>query len=755
MIALSKQTATFLQCQKDQIEAYFVSSGIEIAIPTTIDLAQCLHKGALTVKVELIKQIENVKISGSSIAQINSQLKSSTLARNITSDSTQVLASKSLDVTRLIPNTVPRGQDFSILTIEEIRSLFRPLSTLAVSPDEAVAQVNTREVTQKTDRVLADEGRDPATQKIGSFPIDTVSALRATSVTDQFLVSTLSPALPPKTRLVLSDSSRAPVRVVVKYTGSRNDIAGSKIRITVRAKNLEAQVLTLRPQISDLLKRSELPTRPPKVTAGVASSGVLKAFVTQQDDFADAVVVSGRRVKDYTSPTTGFSVLTSKIDCKKGQTVAVSLNEAGRWILRAHPVRSGRTSPIFSSIVAGKTNPRTPAFASIVAINTQSGVSVDFITTDSKADRVLIRRVDVRSKTVSLLTQAPVTVSSAVGLIDTEIEDLASVVYEADLYRVNGDVVQRCAISESVTRLEPRGIVGAQIVATPVTSGNQVVQITITPDIKQNDVNFLVEYIKGIGLEASFQTDLETLKKSLLDCVKFDVTRFDLQTGESKFVGETSSSIEDDIDDVKISSNFLYLIDAFVRSPSQVTDVINDRSNRPTGVNPKVTRLGLHIAKSDIDKINTKSSTLSDARRFFSRSNFETGTMPSTPATDGFADGRTGDTFTARVAVNPPLPTVSAVSVTKIAGIPTVSWEITGDAGLIDRYVVLGKSGGTTWTAGTASSVGASTVLQFTDHNTYPLPRYVTYSVHPVYLTGRSGDPMTAQAIFLEDVREV
>jgi hypothetical protein len=286
-------------------------------------------------------------------------------------------------------------------------------------------------------------------------------------------------------------------------------------------------------------------------------------------------------------------------------------------------------------------------------------------------------------------------------------------------------------------------------------AGNQIVKINIVPTIKQNDVNFLIDYIKALGLELAFQSDLETLRKSLLNCVKFDVTRFDLQTGESKYVGETTGAIDDDIDDVKVTSNFLYLFDAFVRSPSQLTDVISDRSNRPVGVNPKITRLGLHVTKADVDKLHTQVTQLSDSRRFFSRSIFETGTMPSQAATDGFADGRTGDVFVSRVTVSPVLPTVTSVEVKRSREKPVIMWRMSGDIRLIDRYVVTGQSSGATWVVSPAGVTGTSAYLQVSDLTPHTLPRYITYSVYPVYLDGRTGSAVSSTPTLLERSRVI
>jgi len=758
VIAAAAKTVTYLSCQKEQVEAYYSHEGVEIAIPVTVDIAQCLQSKVVTAKVELIRQIENVKISAQSIEQINSQLKNRTQLRVTSSDSEQVLASKNLDLSRLVPNSLARNRDFSSLTLAEIRALFPPVTVIAFSSNEVATVAGEGITTQQSDSGTVMLGKDPGSQKRGSLPLDTVASLRSSSPVGEYAISPL-PVGAPSTKLVLGDSSRTVVRVILPYKGDKNSLVGSKIRFIVRANGVEAQVITLRPQLSDLLSKSAVPILPPDIIGSITAAGTIRVSITQRDERADTIFVTARSAKDYDQPTSGFITVGDNIACKKDQTASLSLNLAGKWVIRAHAVSGGKVSPVFKSVVVGS-NPgqreRSSAgtLTSLIAVNAADGISLDFNTADPKAAYVLIRRIDVRSRTTSAVSQ-PIAISAAAGFIDPGVEDLAVVRYEADLYRSNGDVLRNCAQSEVITRIEPRAIVGAQITTTPVTVGNQTVQITIVPEVKQNDVNFLISYIKSLGLEASFQSDLESLRKSLLNCVKFDVTRFDLQTGESKYVGQTSDSIVDDIDDVKVTSRFLYLFEAFARSPSQVTDVITDRSNRPTGISPKVTRLGLHITKSDVDKINTTQSQLTDARRFFSRSNFETGTMPSQPAKDGFEDGRTGDVFLSRVTVRPTMPSVSNVRAKKIAGSPTITWEVSGDIKMVDRFVVTGNSSGATWTVGNASCLGSAASLQLTDTNKYALPRYVTYSVYPVFLSGKQGEPASAAAVFLEDLREV
>jgi len=275
------------------------------------------------------------------------------------------------------------------------------------------------------------------------------------------------------------------------------------------------------------------------------------------------------------------------------------------------------------------------------------------------------------------------------------------------------------------------------------------------PSVKSNDVNFLINYVKSIGLDAAFQADLETIKKSLLNCVKFDVLRYDLLTGEESFVGQTDSSIIDDIEDVNIASSFLYICEAFIRSPSQLTDVIEDRANNPVGINPDITRLGLHITKANVDPKPAVKRQISPARKNFSRSNFETGTMPAAPAKDGFRDGRTGDVFTAKASVVPSFPIVSNVtSLYRSSGV-SITWSVTGNVRLVDRFQVYAQSSGSTWTVSSASVPGNVQMYQVHDANTYTLPRYIKYYVVPVFLDGTQGNAAYSQEILLEKQQEI
>jgi len=757
MIAVSSSSTTFVSGQESKIEVYESKSETEIIVPVTIDLITCLKEGVSTISLEVLRQVDQLGSKLRTIDQVNNHLKQKGRVREILSESVIVLASKNIDITTLIPNTALFEKSLANGTRDQIASLFAP--KMKIVPSQEETSTASPSSVKGSDRQFVERHQDPSFQNMGSLPLDTVASIAATSLDSRMRVSVSSVSVP-KTKISLADASRSQVKLSISYPGPAKDLNGCKVRITVRSKNVESQVLTFNPSIPTILETSRVPYRPPVITGGFNTFGKANVSITQVDDLADTLTVVMRAIKDYTLPSTGFETVADKIACKKGETVSLTINTPYPCIVRAHPSAGDVVSPVFGSAVLGNVRRGVERFSSttgsfIIAVNSSNGISIDFATSDLKVNAVLLRRIDLRSGTQTTLTTGPVTASTINGFIDTGVEDLARVKYEADLYRSNGDVVRSVATSEIVTRIEPRDIVGADITVTPINTGNQIVKISIVPSVKQNDVNFLIDYIKNLGLETAFQTDLESLRKSLLNCVKFDVIRYDLQTGEAKYIGQTSSTIDDDITDVKISSNFLYVFEAFVRSPSQLTDVINDRSNRPVGVSPKITRLGLHITKADVDKIHTQTTALSDSRRFFSRSNFETGTMPSQSATDGFADGRTGDIFLSRVTVSPTLPAVTSVSVQKSRDMPVILWRMTGDIRLIDRFVVTGQSSGATWVVSPAGVTGTSAYLQVTDLIPHTLPRYVMYSVYPVYLDGKIGQSVASSMTLLENTRVI
>jgi len=755
MIAASPVATKIVTCRETDVDAYLDGENVRISFLASIDLALCLRESVVTLLCEVVKKADQTSVSSRTIEQINSQLLGSASTNQAKARDESVLASRRVDLTSLVPNTVVAGFSYSKMTREEIARTFTPKSLIVPSSVESVTRTDEK---RSADRQTVHLLRDPSTQNLGAYPLDTVQSIAGTA-----LLGRRVEAIPPgssTTRIVRQDTSTTTVLVSIPYPGDRQSLIGTVLRITAASKDLEVQVVRLRPDFSSRFAANTIPAAAPVVCGNVSEYGKTSITVTQVDPLADSITISVRMCKDYDTPIEGFFTVADRIMCRPGQTVSIPVGFAGPAVVRAHPARSDRVSSVFGSTVVGKFRRGSEKYepgdrTSLIAVNTASGISLDLLTRDLKASAALIRKKDMRSGEETYVLTAPQPVSSIRGLIDQSVPDLAVVQYHVDLYRSNGDVVRDAALSSVVYRTDPRGIVSAQIDATPVVTGNQVVQLTVTPTIKQNDVNFLIDYIRSIGLEAAFQTDLVTLKKSLLNCVKFDVTRIDMQTGETKYVGQTSSNIVDDIDDVKIRSAFMYVFEAFVRSPSQLTDVIDDRSNRPTGINPRITRLGLHITKADVDGISGIGGTLSSARKFFARSNFETGTMPSEPSKDGFSDGRTGDVFTANVTVNPVMPTVSSVRVFQSRTRPVVSWIVTGNPSLIDRFSVSASSSGSTWQVASAGFTGTETTMQITDTSSYTLPRYLTYTVTPVYLDGNVGEAARSETVLLEKTREV
>ncbi len=755
MIAATPVSAKIVTCRETDVDAYLEGESVIVSFLASIDLALCLRESVVTLLCEVVKREDQISVASRTIEQINAQLLGSASSNQTRARDETVLASRRVDLTALIPNTIVSGLPYGKLTREEITRTFTPKSRVVPSSVELTVRTDEK---RSSDRQSVHLLRDPSSQNLGAYPLDTVQSIAGTA-----LLGRRVEVIPPgssSTRIALQDSSTVSVLVASPYPGDRQSLVGSTLRITAFSRDLELQVVSLRPDFSSRLASNTIPSVAPVVYGNVNEYGRTTVTVTQVDPMADSITISARMCKDYDTPTEGFVTIADRILCSPGQTVSVPVGIAGPAIVRVHPARADRVAAVFGSAVVGKSRRGSEKYepgdrTRLIAVNSSTGISLDLLTNDLRASAALIRKKDIRSGEVTYVLTSPQPISTIKGLIDDSVPDLAVIQYHVDLYRSNGDVVRDAALSNIISRIDPRGIVSAQISANPVVTGNQVVQLSVTPTIKQNDVNFLIDYVRSIGLEAAFQTDLETLRKSLLNCLKFDVTRIDMQTGEAKYVGQTSSSIVDDIDDVKIKSTFLYVFDAFVRSPSQLTDVIDDRANRPTGINPQITRLGLHITKADVDGISGIGGTLSNARKFFSRSNFETGTMPADPAKDGFRDGRTGDVFMTTVVVNPVMPTVSSVSVFQNRTKPVISWRVTGNPSLIDRFIISAKSSGSTWQVATAGFTGTETTMQITDTSSYTLPRYLTYAVTPIYLDGSAGEAALSETALLEKTREV
>ena len=759
MIAAAEQASVYFTGDEREIDVQIENDGLYVAVPVTIDLASCIKDEITTLRCEILPVRPPASIIANTVESFNQLVKSRASDRFAAEQSVDVLFTHIFDVTKIIPNNFASSVSPKKMSVAEIRSLFPTRSRVSVDKSEKVQVA--KAAASRRDFILASSiRRDPGSVRDGAVPLDTAAALSATSnLVVGVGVQARSPTDPQQSRILAESLASQKIRIVLRTNLSKDQISGSEIRVIASTESAEAQVVVFRPDLASRASLASLPIRPPSVVGGFTSLGAANIRVTQVDEKADSVVVCYRPVKDLLFAVQGFQALDAPISCLPGQTVTVQVPVETSSIVRVHPAVSGTSSLIFASCVVnnqprGKSRASSYPVASMITVSRTAGVAVTVIVKAEGIVSGIIRRRDLRTGIVTYVTKRPTAIESIAEYVDDTAADLSLSEYTVDLYRQNGDVI-RDAASSLIKHTRPRNLVEATVTVTPNIAGNQTIAVKIEPTIKQNDVNFLIDYIKASGLEIPFQTDLETLRKSLLNCVKFDVVRYDLRTGESKFVGQTSSEIVDDIDDAKIVSKFLYTCEAFVRSPSQLTDVIADRANRPVGVNPDITRLGLHISKLDVDGRRTGGVQLSVARKNFSRSNFETGTMPADPAVDSFRDGKTGDVFTAIATVAPVLPSVTSAAVEIRNQRPVVTWSVSGDARLVDRFVVNATSSGTSWTAAVGSFPGAVQSFKIVDNNTYTLPRYISYSVYPVYLDGTTGDAATSNDVLLEKKREI
>jgi hypothetical protein len=756
MIAGNKSTEKIFSVTEQGVDLRSKDGTLEVAFPLTIDLAACLKTSVVTLHCEIIQPRQPALTSTRSVEDFNKSVKQRLPDQADPTQQDTVLFSYEIDVTKLIPNNFVNSVN-STDTIEAIRAKFPPSAALSVDRSEKVKTRSVKEGSQSDLTTARQKRADPGAIRNGSLPLDTTAALSGTQTRIGSLeTSARKPDDGEQSKLASASTDKRSVLVNLRTRLTTNQISSSSIRVTARSRSEEIQVEVVKPNFSSLYTLSKVLTQAPSVVGSFTASGNAIVRVTQRDPEADRVIVCYREVKDLSYAVKGIQTNETALLCRPGQTVTVSIPVTSNAIVRVHPASGSVSSPIFGSCFVRKTNAGREkdhqSIASLIAIPGEKGVSINAIIRDANATAGILKRTDLRSGQVTYVTPAPVVAEGLSEFLDDQVSDLSNNEYSVDLISTKGDVTVDAAKTR-IKFVRPRGLISASLTLTPVVEGNQLIKISISSSVKSNDVNFLINYIKSSGLDLPFQTDLETLRKSLLNCVKFDVVRFDLRTGDAKFVGQTDAEIVDDIDDVKVASNFLYVCEAFVRSPSQLTDVITDRANQTSSVNPDITRLGLHISKLNVDTPFTRS--ISTARRNFSRSNFETGTMPAAPSRDSFRDGATGDVFSARVTVRPRLPTVSNAAVSIHDSDPVVTWSVVGDPRMVDRFVVTATSSGATWTAAVASFPGPIQKFAVQDTNDYSRPRYLTYEVFPVYLDGTQGESSTTNEILIDRVREI
>ncbi len=753
MKAIVESDLTLFSCDPASVDVVQTGDACEITFDLTIDAASCLYNDITTINCEILSQSRPRSFDDGTIEGFNKA--ADEFSKTGISSEEKVVGKRVVDVTTCIPNSITRSIKAGA-SISEIRSLFPTRSIVKITPGSSLEQIPTSQ--RSSDLLFVSAKTDPGSAKTGTYPRDATSSLSAVKRSSARRAAT--PDLDESANAVITAQSTSSQKIRVRMTTSVGEelLGGCFIRMIAEKSGLEQQTHIVRPDFVSLLARSKSPTIPPEMHGSMTRAGRVVVRLKQVDKDATGISITARTVSDYHTPTRGFVHVVANAACPPGQTVTLPLQIASNSVIRAYAVRGDKTSSAFSSIVTNSHRRiDSPITASLAAYNSASGIQLIPIVSDDRLSAVTITREDLRTGIKVNVTPTPVAVAKINTLVDTTASDLARYRYSINLYTKSGDYradAGRCDISV----LKPREIVAGTVIATYAPSNNQVVNIKIDAAVKSNDVNFLISYMLASGLSVPFQADLETLKKSLQNCVKFDVIRYNMMSGEAKFVGQTDSLLVDDIEDVSVRTSFLYTCEAFISSPSQLTDVIADRANNPKGLNPAITRLGLHMTKLDIDGAANKTvvkPALSNARRFFSRSNFETGTMPASSPTDAFTDGRTGDVLSTSVSVSPILPRVTVVKSMIHKGKPHIEWQYTGNLSYIDRFEVTASVKGAKWTVASASYASHGTRFIVKDDEKHDLPRSIVYSVTPIYLGGNPGDTVSATPLVIEELRTI
>ncbi len=702
----------------------------------TVDTTLCMRNNVVTLTSEIITPSqENVQRVNTS-ADFNRRADQKSRQKFIRAGNERSLAKFEIDVTKLVSN-------YDAKSLSQQLDVVRTRSVVSSGENDTV-EAGSSQVRPADFREIT-LGRDPGAQRPGFLPNDGLAAFSSLSSKGRPVLSSPVNKQTPARIVSVADTTRQ-TQVTLRIPGN-GPTDGLKLR--VRAFNKLGVILSQETQLNlaQFEINARVPLIPPIVSASFSDLATLSVSVTQRDPSADTVAIITREVKDFRQPIAGFTRTLYKLQCLPGQTTTFRIAGLSTSVLLRGFAQKGDTaSNEFTGTVAklpfnvAKMRSRPTPITVLVCTNSLEGVNFYVSDTTLQAGAVMIRRKNLRNGEVVWITNRPRALNEIDKIVDTTATDLAEYEYSTSVYTRTGDVRHEDS-TFYIKRLRPRQIVNVSIAATPRIEENQTVEVSIASSIKPNDVNFLIDFMKASGLDVPFQSDLTTLKDSLLNCVKFEVYRVDLQTGEIKYVGQTSDRVVDDIDDVRVRSKIYYYCTAFVRSPSQLTSIIEDRANRTTSVNPDLTRLGLHITKADISQASLGAArrVLSKDRKFFSRQNFETGTMPGAPARDAFLDGETGDTASFVTEVVPSPPTVSKVTVQNRSGGQTVSWIVNGDTSLIDRYEVEATSSSARWTITSAGHASSSQRCVIQDRTGYETGRQIRYLVTPVYLDGERG----------------
>lgn len=743
MIAKVARTPGLFSILAETLDMRSVASSATkmVSVEIEIDTTLCLRAGILSLDVDLVRTPVRPGSPLTSPSDFNRAAKSKSLTKFDADRLDKIVSSAKVDVTLLVPNSsakiISSGQRVTA-------------SRLKFEPDSSERAVD-RKIPGDQDRQAIAAGRDPATQSLGSLPLDSLAAVSSLSLSGRR--ATAVPIAKPRSAFVEENAAIRRVRVELSVEpGDAAGIASLRARARSKAGIIDEKTSTI--NFAQVGRLARQPMIPPDAVAAFTQLGKVIVTATQRDPLGTDVIIAVRSSKDYIRASEGFSERTYKFSCPYPETRSWTIDGIVETAVVRVFAAAGEvaTSEFTSSVVKLPSlvarDEKTIAESSLVCTNLDAGIGFYIDTSGrSNVSSVMIRRVDTRNGAVYAVTNRPTTSAAARNTVDETCSDLVTYDYHLDIYTQSGDVLKSASVFK-IRRIKPRKIIGVSIsaLARTIATGREVA-ISIESDIVKNDVDFLVDFMRDSGLDLPYQEDLTALKNSLLNCVKFDVYRTNLQTGETKFVGQTAKDIVDTVEDSLTRSRMLYFARAFIRSPSQAADIVGDRANNNIAINPDVSRLGLHITKADVSRSSSGLSTeVSKTRKFFSRENFETGTMPRRPAIDAFRDGETGDTAETVILFEPPSVTVGKVEVVTHTGVPTVSWVVAGSPLAVDRYIVEGISSGARWSVASAAHATQSTSCTVQDRTRLDPGRIMQYAVTPIYLDGSAGTTSTSSA---------
>lgn len=301
------------------------------------------------------------------------------------------------------------------------------------------------------------------------------------------------------------------------------------------------------------------------------------------------------------------------------------------------------------------------------------------------------------------------------------------------------------------------------------------ISFSVNFKMASTDSTKILESLNVAGLSGMYSSEVQEIKSSLDNLIFFEVTRFNVLTGETSYLGSFPQGVQIFDDGIRTSAlkpmigqRYIYRAEANLVSPGEAISTIQSLSGNENNSlvenvsdldNPQTVlqmrKRAQASAVTENNEIVARANYVAlKAEKYYSSTSLKNGTIPDASRNNRIVLSRypTGDFYDVEISTtkNYAISGKSITFATKDTG-PIIRFKVEGDSRtLIDYFVIVGRKQGRKTVIGNCHCLMSGDIA-YIDLLNKSFVGTIQYSIIPVFYTGELGKEVIIGKIDIPD----